>query len=97
MAEAALRVDGRDVPLVLPASVPVALRARGRSGNAVGVMMAPLPTGMPDVMERLRGIAAVTGAAKTEARAQLAVEHKARNRPKAGTFVILCSSTRIER
>lgn len=68
--EAALRADGQPVPQVLPASVPVALPGRGRSGNAVGVMVAPLRTGVADVAERLAGIATVTRSAKAAARAQ---------------------------
>lgn len=68
--EAALRADGEPVPEVLPASVPVALPDRGSSGNAVGVMLAPLPTGVDDIGRRLAGIAVATRAAKDEARAQ---------------------------
>jgi WS/DGAT/MGAT family acyltransferase len=67
---AALRADGRPVAPVLPASVPVALPDRGSSGNAVGVMVAPLPTDIDDPLERLRLIAAATRAGKDEARAQ---------------------------
>ncbi len=69
-AEAALRADGHPVPPVLPASVPVALPGRDASGNAVGVMLVPLPTGEPDAGVRLFRIAATTRAAKSEARAQ---------------------------
>ncbi|MBB1516996.1 DUF1298 domain-containing protein [Tessaracoccus sp. MC1679] len=69
-AEAALRADGHPVPPVLPASVPVALPGRGASGNAVGVMLVPLATGGPDSVPRLTRIAALTRAAKAEARAQ---------------------------
>ena len=69
-AEAALREAGQSVPAVLPASVPVALPARGTSGNAVGVMMVPLATGQDDPVVRLREIAAVTRAARAEARTQ---------------------------
>jgi diacylglycerol O-acyltransferase len=68
--EAALRADGRPVPPVLPTSVPVALPDRGSSGNAVGVMLAPLPTGLDDVAVRLDRIAAATRAAKDGARSQ---------------------------
>ena len=67
--EETLRADGKPVPEVLPASVPVALPDRGSSGNAVGVMLAPLPTGI-DLDRRLRRIAAATDAAKEQARAQ---------------------------
>ena len=69
-AEAALRAGDHPVPPVLPASVPVALPGRGASGNAVGVMLVPLATGVPDSVPRLTRIAAVTRAAKAEARAQ---------------------------
>jgi hypothetical protein len=73
--EAALRADGRPVPEVLPASVPVALRTGGpSSGNAVGVMLVPLVTGRPDARARLAAIATATRAAKEEARAQGAFE-----------------------
>lgn len=69
-AEATLRAAGESVPAMLPASVPVALPDRGRSGNAVGVMLVPLPTGGPDTADRLARIASVTRAAKSEARSQ---------------------------
>lgn len=69
-AETALRADGQPVPRVLPASVPVALAARAGSGNAVGVMLVPLPTGDADPGIRLARIAATTRAAKAAARAQ---------------------------
>lgn len=69
-AETALREAGEPVPAVLPVSVPVALPARGTSGNAVGVMMVPLTTGQDDPVVRLRGIAAVTRAARVQARTQ---------------------------
>ena len=69
-AETALREADQPVPAVLPASVPVALPARGTSGNAVGVMMVPLATGQDDPVVRLRGIAAVTRAARVQARTQ---------------------------
>lgn len=67
---AALRAAGEPVPVVLPASVPVALPHPSGSGNAVGVMLVPLPTGEPDVAVRLDLIAAATKSAKYEARAQ---------------------------
>ncbi|GAA2034504.1 wax ester/triacylglycerol synthase family O-acyltransferase [Agromyces tropicus] len=66
--ETALRARGEAVPDVLPASVPVALPARGRSGNAVGVMLVQLPTGEPDAGRRLERIAALTRDAKDDAR-----------------------------
>lgn len=69
-AEAALRADGHRVPPVLPASVPVALPERGASGNAVGVMLVPLTTGVSDPEARLARIAQVTRAGKSEARGQ---------------------------
>ena len=68
--ETALRADGQPVPDVLPASVPVALAARAGSGNAVGVMLVPLPMGEFDPRVRLDRIAATTRVAKAEARAQ---------------------------
>ncbi|MFC5788398.1 wax ester/triacylglycerol synthase domain-containing protein [Agromyces tardus] len=69
-AEAALRARGEPVPPVLPASVPVALAERGRSGNAVGVMLVPLPTGVADPVARLRRVAESTRARKADARAR---------------------------
>ncbi|WP_353814644.1 wax ester/triacylglycerol synthase domain-containing protein [Agromyces sp. SYSU T00266] len=66
--EGALRAQGDPVPDVLPASVPVALGARGRSGNAVGVMLVRLPTGEVDLARRLGRIAALTREAKPDAR-----------------------------
>jgi len=70
-AEAALREAGQPVPPVLPASVPVALPGgHGRSGNAVGVMLARLPTGVADAADRMVRIAAVTREAKEAARDQ---------------------------
>lgn len=69
-AEAALRARGEPVPPALPASVPVALRERGRSGNAVGVMLVPLPTGEADPAVRLRRIAELTRVRKADARAR---------------------------
>lgn len=67
---AVLRAAGETVPAVLPASVPVALPDRGSSGNAVGVMLVPLPTAEPDAGARLTAIAAASRAGKAEARAQ---------------------------
>lgn len=69
-AEHALRSGGHPVPSVLPASVPVALPDRGTSGNAVGVMLVPLPMDEPDPAVRLARIAAATAAGKAEARAR---------------------------
>jgi WS/DGAT/MGAT family acyltransferase len=69
-AEAALRARGEPVPPVLPASVPVALAQRGRSGNAVGVMLVPLPTGELDTARRLRRIADLTRVRKADARSR---------------------------
>lgn len=68
--EAALRERGAPVPPALPVSVPVALGERGRSGNAVGVMLVRLPTGEPDAARRLRRIAELTRAGKDDARAR---------------------------
>ncbi len=67
---AALRAVGEPVPPELPASVPVALPDRGTSGNAVGIMMVPLPLAEPEAADRIARIAAITKAAKEEARAQ---------------------------
>lgn len=69
-AAAALASAGEPVPDELPASIPVALPDRGTSGNAVGVMMVPLPLREPDLGTRIARIAQVTTAAKTEARDQ---------------------------
>lgn len=69
-ARSALLTRGEQVPPTLPASVPVALRHRGRSGNAVGVMLVPLPTDEADVTSRLRGVARLTRAGKDEARSR---------------------------
>ncbi|GGI46257.1 WS/DGAT/MGAT family acyltransferase [Agromyces flavus] len=69
-AEGALRARGEPVPQVLPATVPVALADRGRSGNAVGVMLVPLPTGIADVATRLRRVAELTRPRKADARAR---------------------------
>lgn len=68
--EAALVADGHPVPSMLPASVPVALRNRGGSGNAVGVMVVQLPVGEPDPPVRLARISAATKSAKPAARSQ---------------------------
>ncbi len=70
VASAALGAAGEPVPMTLPASVPVALPDRGVSGNAVGVMLVPLPLREPDPALRVATIARLTAAAKQEARAQ---------------------------
>lgn len=67
-ARSALVARGEDPPSALPTSVPVALPHRGRSGNAVGVMLVPLPTDAGDLAGRLRRVAGLTRAAKAEAR-----------------------------
>jgi diacylglycerol O-acyltransferase / wax synthase len=69
-AAAALAAAGEPVPDELPASIPVALPDRGSSGNAVGVMMVPLPLREPDACARISRIALATTAAKAEAREQ---------------------------
>jgi hypothetical protein len=69
-AEAALLERRAPVPPLLPVSVPVALAGRGRSGNAVGVMLVPLPTGEPEAARRMRRIAESTRSAKAGARAR---------------------------
>ena len=69
-AAAALVAAGEPVPAELPASIPVALPDRGSSGNAVGVMVVPLPLLEPDLGSRISRIALATSAAKAEAREQ---------------------------
>jgi len=64
-----LRAAGEQVPAELPASIPVALPDRGTSGNAVGVMVVPLPLAEADVAARVARIAGTTKVAKAEARA----------------------------
>lgn len=72
--EAALLDAGEPVPRTLPASVPLALPDRGGSGNAVGVMMVPLPTGEPDLGRRLAIVAGHTRRTRTLARSQGTLE-----------------------
>lgn len=67
---AALRGLGEPLPPTLPASVPVALPDRGNSGNAVGVMLVPLPIDDLEPSNRVARIAKLTMAAKDEARSQ---------------------------
>jgi hypothetical protein len=67
---ATLRAAGAKVLEPVPVSVTVALPDRGRSGNAVGIMLVPLPTGEPEARVRLQSIAELTTVAKAEARAQ---------------------------
>ncbi|MFI2364680.1 wax ester/triacylglycerol synthase domain-containing protein [Promicromonospora sp. NPDC019610] len=69
-ARSALLARGEEVPDVLPASVPVALPHRGRSGNATGVMLVPMPAHEADLARRLRRVAASTRAAKDDARSR---------------------------
>jgi len=69
-AEEALVAGGHPVPRSIPASVPVALSDRGRSGNAVGIMRVELPTGEADPSRRVAAVAALTRTAKSEARDQ---------------------------
>ena len=69
-AKAALLARGQPVPETLSTSVPVALPDRGDSGNAVGVMLVPLPTRESDIVQRLRHVAALTHAAKQDARSR---------------------------
>lgn len=68
--DATLRAMGEPVPEVLPATVPVALPDRDGSGNAVGVMIVPLPTGIDDPAARISQISAVTKVAKPDARSR---------------------------
>lgn len=65
-----LAAAGEVLPDSLPVSVPVALPHRDGSGNAVGVMLVPLPTGVLGTVERLQRVAALTATSKVEARAQ---------------------------
>jgi diacylglycerol O-acyltransferase / wax synthase len=67
-AEATVEALGEHLPDEIRASVPVALPHRGGSGNAVGVMLVPLPTGLSDPFERLSRVSAVTRDAKADAR-----------------------------
>lgn len=69
-ARSGLLARREEPPPILPASVPVALRVRGRSGNAVGVMLVPLPADETDVAGRLRRVAELTRAGKEEARSR---------------------------
>lgn len=72
--EATLRTRAEPVPPTLPVSVPVALGRRRGSGNAVGVMLVPLPTGEADPARRLRRIAELTRERKGDARARGSLE-----------------------
>lgn len=67
---AGLREVGEEVPASVPTSVPVALPDRGGSGNAVGVMMVPLPTAEADGARRLEAIARITRDRRVAARGQ---------------------------
>lgn len=71
---AALPAAGEQLPVILPVSVPVALRRRGTAANQVGVMLVRLPVGEPDPDERLRRIAAQTRLEKVAARDQGTLE-----------------------
>jgi WS/DGAT/MGAT family acyltransferase len=92
--ETALRDRGAPVPPTLPVSVPVALRDRGGSGNAVGVMLVRLPTHEADAAPRLRRIAALTLAAKDDARARGTFE-LTRTRAGARLFAFLARHQRM--
>ncbi|MFD6446066.1 wax ester/triacylglycerol synthase domain-containing protein [Promicromonospora sp. NPDC060204] len=83
-ARSALLARGEEVPGVLPASVPVALPHRGRSGNATGVMLVPMPAHEMDLARRLRRVAALTRAAKDDARSRGTYEL---TRTRLGTWV----------
>lgn len=93
-AEAALRDRDAPVPPALPVSVPVALRDRGGSGNAVGVMLVRLPTGEADAARRLRRIAALTRAGKDDARSRGTFE-LTRTRTGARLFALLARHQRM--
>lgn len=93
-AEATLRARGEPVPPRLPASVPVSLGDHHGSGNAVGVMLVPLPTGEPDPARRLRRVAELTGALKAEARARGSYE-LTRSRLGTGIFKRLVRYQRL--
>lgn len=92
--ETALRARGAPVPPTLPVSVPVALRDRGTSGNAVGVMLVRLPTGEADAARRLRRIAELTRAGKDDARARGTFE-LTRTRTGARLFALLARHQRM--
>ncbi|MFD7307217.1 wax ester/triacylglycerol synthase domain-containing protein [Promicromonospora sp. NPDC059942] len=83
-ARSALLARGEEVPDVLPASVPVALPHRGRSGNATGVMLVPMPAHEADLARRLRSVAGLTRAAKDDARSRGTYEL---TRTRLGTWV----------
>ncbi|MDI2099683.1 wax ester/triacylglycerol synthase domain-containing protein [Ruicaihuangia caeni] len=70
----ALLDTGEDPPATLPVSVPVALPDRGGSGNAVGVMVVPLPTAEAATEVRLSEVAGLTRARKTDARSRGTLE-----------------------
>jgi diacylglycerol O-acyltransferase len=93
-AEAALRDRGAPVPPTLPVSVPVALRDRGTSGNAVGVMLVRLPMGEADAARRLRRIAELTRAGKDDARSRGTFE-LTRTRAGARLFALLARHQRL--
>jgi diacylglycerol O-acyltransferase / wax synthase len=92
--EAALRAQDEPVPAVLPVSVPVVLGSRGRSGNAVGVMLVRLPTGETDVAVRLADITSLTTAAKLDARRRGTFE-LTRTRLGARLFIRLARRQRL--
>ncbi|GAA1797561.1 wax ester/triacylglycerol synthase domain-containing protein [Agromyces neolithicus] len=92
--EAALRSHGESVPETLLTSVPVALARRGDSGNAVGVMLVPLPTHEGDLGRRLRHVAALTRRAKHDARSRGTFE-LTRTRLGARLFMRLAHHQRV--
>jgi diacylglycerol O-acyltransferase / wax synthase len=69
-ARSGLDGAGEATPATLPASVPVALPDRHGSGNAVGVMMVPLPVRQTDGAARLAEISRATRSRRAAARSQ---------------------------
>lgn len=65
---AGLRERGAPVPARLPVSVPVALGRSAATGNAVGLLVAPLSMTVADRRARLAAVSATTRAAKASAR-----------------------------
>ncbi|WP_454856493.1 wax ester/triacylglycerol synthase domain-containing protein [Promicromonospora soli] len=85
-ARSALLARGERPPPNLPTSVPVELGDRGRSGNAVGVMLVPVPTDPIDIAPRLRRVAALTRAGKDDARSRGTYEL---TRTRVGTWLLM--------
>ncbi|KRE23097.1 hypothetical protein ASG80_09635 [Agromyces sp. Soil535] len=90
----ALLARGERAPATLPVSVPVALGDRGRSGNAVGVMLVALPAHEADVARRVRRVAELTRAGKQDARSRGTFE-LTRTRLGAWAFIRLARHQRL--